>query len=181
MGLRDDDAAVHTYDAAALSQHDLDLARVLPVAGRVTLCKRGRLDLAKVDQTALGLADDLVRHDEHVAGTQIPRYRARDHTVQVVTGADLGKDLDTKHLEPLHGHAAPASLRRARSPAVSRSKARWGRSQILTSRPRRRSEEHTSELQSHSDLVCRLLLEKKKKTRTIIRRTKKNTIKNINI
>src|SRR5438034_11679968 len=28
---------------------------------------------------------------------------------------------------------------------------------------RRRSEEHTSELQSHSDLVCRLLLEKKKK------------------
>src|SRR5260221_9729537 len=29
--------------------------------------------------------------------------------------------------------------------------------------PRKRSEEHTSELQSHSDLVCRLLLEKKKK------------------
>src|SRR5438132_6819370 len=28
---------------------------------------------------------------------------------------------------------------------------------------RHRSEEHTSELQSHSDLVCRLLLEKKKK------------------
>src|SRR5438034_2662042 len=32
---------------------------------------------------------------------------------------------------------------------------------ILTLRTR--SEEHTSELQSHSDLVCRLLLEKKKK------------------
>src|SRR5947207_11549445 len=30
----------------------------------------------------------------------------------------------------------------------------------------RRSEEHTSELQSHSDLVCRLLLEKKKKNKT---------------
>src|SRR5260221_9516552 len=28
---------------------------------------------------------------------------------------------------------------------------------------KQRSEEHTSELQSHSDLVCRLLLEKKKK------------------
>src|SRR5215204_6836456 len=28
-----------------------------------------------------------------------------------------------------------------------------------------RSEEHTSELQSHSDLVCRLLLEKKKQLR----------------
>src|SRR2546421_6514560 len=31
----------------------------------------------------------------------------------------------------------------------------------------RRSEEHTSELQSRSDLVCRLLLEKKKKNSTI--------------
>src|SRR5260221_6661711 len=30
-----------------------------------------------------------------------------------------------------------------------------------------RSEEHTSELQSHSDLVCRLLLEKKKTERTV--------------
>src|SRR5260221_9707416 len=30
-----------------------------------------------------------------------------------------------------------------------------------------RSEEHTSELQSHSDLVCRLLLEKKKKKRKL--------------
>src|SRR2546425_8211836 len=32
-------------------------------------------------------------------------------------------------------------------------------------RPRQRSEEHTSELQSLAYLVCRLLLEKKKKTR----------------
>src|SRR4051812_49974318 len=35
-----------------------------------------------------------------------------------------------------------------------------------------RSEEHTSELQSHVNLVCRLLLEKKKKKRT--RTTDKN-------
>src|SRR2546430_5784851 len=33
--------------------------------------------------------------------------------------------------------------------------------------PRARSEEHTSELQSQSNLVCRLLLEKKKKTSII--------------
>src|SRR5215204_5750612 len=33
--------------------------------------------------------------------------------------------------------------------------------------PERRSEEHTSELQSHSDLVCRLLLEKKKHNHTL--------------
>src|SRR2546430_13335941 len=34
-----------------------------------------------------------------------------------------------------------------------------------------RSEEHTSELQSQSNLVCRLLLEKKKKTHTHYDRT----------
>src|SRR5438034_2683091 len=32
-----------------------------------------------------------------------------------------------------------------------------------------RSEEHTSELQSHSDLVCRLLLEKKKQQKPQVR------------
>src|SRR5260221_8073737 len=35
----------------------------------------------------------------------------------------------------------------------------------------KRSEEHTSELQSHSDLVCRLLLEKKKKDKGKIETT----------
>src|SRR5947207_4938359 len=34
--------------------------------------------------------------------------------------------------------------------------------QIIQDVAKERSEEHTSELQSHSDLVCRLLLEKKK-------------------
>src|SRR5260370_19097912 len=36
---------------------------------------------------------------------------------------------------------------------------------------RERSEEHTSELQSHLNLVCRLLLEKKKKPHTSITTT----------
>src|SRR5438132_13844189 len=49
---------------------------------------------------------------------------------------------------PADGRAAARSARAAR-PRVERQ------------RPAR-SEEHTSELQSHSDLVCRLLLEKKK-------------------
>src|SRR5438034_5780796 len=35
---------------------------------------------------------------------------------------------------------------------------------VFVGEPGLRSEEHTSELQSHSDLVCRLLLEKKKAT-----------------
>src|SRR5215468_11327127 len=41
-----------------------------------------------------------------------------------------------------------------------------------------RSEEHTSELQSHHDLVCRLLLEKKKKIKKTTLLLKKK-IKNI--
>src|SRR5260221_10907535 len=50
---------------------------------------------------------------------------------------------------------------------------------IVTSRPgeTERSEEHTSELQSHSDLVCRLLLEKKK--RDIFTRTRNSTSKTL--
>src|SRR2546427_3118837 len=51
------------------------------------------------------------------------------------------------------GPAAPACAARARGRL--RASRRAGRS---------RSEEHTSELQSQSNLVCRLLLEKKKKT-----------------
>src|SRR5687768_17806258 len=46
----------------------------------------------------------------------------------------------------------------------------YGSSSACTSR--RRSEEHTSELQSRLHLVCRLLLEKKKKTQQNILITK---------
>src|SRR5436190_8664281 len=38
-----------------------------------------------------------------------------------------------------------------------------------------RSEEHTSELQSHSDLVCRLLLEKKKKIQIVVQQDQHQT------
>src|SRR5260221_7822984 len=47
-----------------------------------------------------------------------------------------------------------------------------------------RSEEHTSELQSHSDLVCRLLLEKKKKnkhTTFVVRVCKPGTWRRTNV
>src|SRR5690349_23637460 len=39
----------------------------------------------------------------------------------------------------------------------------------LATEPQLRSEEHTSELQSRRDLVCRLLLEKKKQNRSTAR------------
>src|SRR2546421_8375226 len=43
-----------------------------------------------------------------------------------------------------------------------------------------RSEEHTSELQSRSDLVCRLLLEKKKKKKECDRNATKNEKQELN-
>src|SRR5215813_14732570 len=46
--------------------------------------------------------------------------------------------------------------------SAPRSPAPDGRSRPAGFRPRARSEEHTSELQSRPHLVCRLLLEKKK-------------------
>src|SRR5690242_21059326 len=54
----------------------------------------------------------------------------------------------------------------------SRHRSRPPRPRFLPPQPRRcrarrsRSEEHTSELQSHVNLVCRLLLEKKKEQKT---------------
>src|SRR5690606_40423914 len=58
---------------------------------------------------------------------------------------------------------------RAKSSAASSMDAPWGTARNATSQRRAmaststRSEEHTSELQSRENLVCRLLLEKKKK------------------
>src|SRR5689334_24489222 len=75
-------------------------------------------------------------------------------------------------------------LRRAHPPAFGKPQAAGpGRAASEASRfparhigrvTRRRSEEHTSELQSQFHLVCRLLLEKKKKN------TKNKTMKTIN-
>src|SRR2546429_2051097 len=55
--------------------------------------------------------------------------------------------------------SSPADRRPSSSP-------RAARSQPAPPRASRRSEEHTSELQSRLHLVCRLLLEKKKNTDT---------------
>src|SRR5690242_20977647 len=70
-----------------------------------------------------------------------------------------------------HGSGAPsgagAGRRRARKTASApRQPAIPSAPQIAHSQyTSTRSEEHTSELQSHVNLVCRLLLEKKKKTK----------------
>src|SRR5580698_6629095 len=80
-------------------------------------------------------------------------------------------------------------LRECVSARVPRQRPIWSRPSkgiaalaIRTARPMHgaispRSEEHTSELQSHVNLVCRLLLEKKKKKKKTAKNKKKKTKK----
>src|SRR5688572_31750614 len=63
-------------------------------------------------------------------------------------------------------HRAPLELAVSDSPCASRVRCRIAATHPAADAPGspERSEEHTSELQSQSNLVCRLLLEKKKNT-----------------
>src|SRR5688572_32093196 len=79
----------------------------------------------------------------------LPIYRDRDRRVR----RRLLVDPDRAQLHRHHPHDA-----RARADLVPAAAVRVGA----------RSEEHTSELQSQSNLVCRLLLEKKKQAQLII-------------
>src|SRR5215211_9439855 len=79
---------------------------------------------------------------------------------------------------PISGACTASGRSSARS--TSRPSTPTGRPAFAPSR----SEEHTSELQSHSELVCRLLLEKKKKKIILHfllkkKKKKKNKIKTI--
>src|SRR2546421_875438 len=85
-----------------------------------------------------------------------------------------------RHRSSSHRHQSRSHdthRHRSRSHDTHRHRSRSHRPRSSSNRPRSsshrlrsRSEEHTSELQSRSDLVCRLLLEKKKK-KTMIRKT----------
>src|SRR5260221_7303099 len=79
------------------------------------------------------------------AGEALPRTQLNDHIPAVLAAFE-------QQLRALGG--APAGA--AEPPVDGEQAAAHGR-----------SEEHTSELQSHSDLVCRLLLEKKKREQCI--------------
>src|SRR3712207_7823148 len=63
---------------------------------------------------------------------------------------------------------AGGDLRAALLAADRGSRMAAGLARLRRGRPRPRSEEHTSELQSRQYLVCRLLLEKKNNSRTYI-------------
>src|SRR5437588_7937904 len=94
--------------------------------------------------------------------TLFPYTRSSDLTISPPGGTAIGGAPPP----PCPALAAPPGLTPPRPQAapITRTARPSSRSVI-------RSEEHTSELQSHSDLVCRLLLEKKNKNRI---KTKQN-------
>src|SRR3712207_7775017 len=69
---------------------------------------------------------------------------------------------ETRLKAPYAGAAGSAGIRACRSPSASA-----GPGRTSTGRARSRLEEHTAELPSRQYLVCRLLLEKKKKANVI--------------
>src|SRR5215211_8892288 len=102
----------------------------------------------------------------------------REEAVGVLAAGDEGGRLDPglfprRGLLQLHLHPAPLGPAHDHAeehlrpvlgvgPAGASVDRHHGVARVVSPR---RSEEHTSELQSHSDLVCRLLLEKKKKNK----------------
>src|SRR5260221_4041586 len=71
-------------------------------------------------------------------------------------------DTATTEIYTLSLHDALPICEKPDSPGRKKSKSAPLHRHPVPVRVHERSEEHTSELQSHSDLVCRLLLEKKK-------------------
>src|SRR5207247_9374845 len=98
--------------------------------------------------------------------TSFPYTRSSD--LELRPDAVAGDDRPRRRRHPRH-LLQPARQRQLRREVREGRRGRVGRA-------RRRSEEHTSELQSRVDRVCRLLLEKKKrKTKTNQKKKKKRT------
>src|SRR5256712_5973216 len=92
------------------------------------------------------------------------------HVAKLVHIPVFGQHVDAVDPGPTTGWTPPEALLEAGAAGTlinhSERKVAWEEMAQSVPRCRRlglRSEEHTSELQSRSDIVCRLLLEKKKK------------------
>src|SRR5207302_7032110 len=89
----------------------------------------------------------------------------RDHRGGKKPAPTLADDGETGKIQPYPGSGTPSNRIWMRS-VRPRIPSKYARAASITAGAfaSRRSEEHTSELQSRENLVCRLLLEKKKKT-----------------
>src|SRR2546430_2516096 len=119
-------------------------------AVRVRLCDVGRIDARDVRDHEVG-RDDRVRGHEGLPGER---------------GLQLAPEEEIDPSQQDRRHATRVDRCAASVESNVRS-GREGRRDRAGDGQARRSEEHTSELQSQSNLVCRLLLEKKKKVNII--------------
>src|SRR5690625_3621188 len=130
--------------------------------GLFELLRRRGWDLEKVAISYIGYegGSARVRADKSVVGKIISRHGG------IKLGKGPGEMYDQKKFDT--PYLRDFLLDRGALGDVSETAAPWSRLGELytaTVRAARRSEEHTSELQSRGHLVCRLLLEKKKKNK----------------
>src|SRR5438034_7211093 len=91
------------------------------------------------------------------------RHHQDLHSFPTRRSSDLRRQLDARRFADAYEIVAlPADQRDLLGGRCDSSLTRRASHGLDPFQPIIRSEEHTSELQSHSDLVCRLLLEKKK-------------------
>src|SRR3989440_7629261 len=106
--------------------------------------------------------------DDQLGAVQVPPDGARhlEHVLQVGRAvlARWRADRDEDDVRTLDRSADVGGELQAAVPLIAHDERL--ESGLVDREPVLRSEEHTSELQSRSDLVCRLLLEKKKNTTT---------------
>src|SRR5260221_6757256 len=166
----------------AIARHQTNQARVLPILVRQTDWKDAPFSILQMLPTGTRPVVNWTRRDD--AFTDVVKGIRKAIEDLNANGATLPRVLDTTLVESipmplwnvpcrrnsyLTGQEAilqklHTTLKSDMAAALTQPQAisglgGIGKTQIAF---KRRSEEHTSELQSHSDLVCRLLLEKKK-------------------
>src|SRR5215204_4425296 len=106
---------------------------------------------------------NLLEHRDEFSGEDARRWveRAIEQS-QDPRSEDRKWAVEVEGIDEPVGYTALYGLQRQTAPELG---AIMGDERVRGRGVGRRSEEHTSELQSHSDLVCRLLLAKKKKKR----------------
>src|SRR5690606_18452263 len=134
-------------------QRELDEARARAASGRSAGAARELLDLReqlhRKDKELLDLRDQLTRRDKELLSVKDGVLALEREKADLL---DRVAELERQHAEIARTNEA---LRDDKEAAVKRADD-WKRK----AERHKRSEEHTSELQSRENLVCRLLLEK---------------------
>src|SRR5260370_18677704 len=138
---------------------DMRASAVEPVRGRENLDVAGR---DADGGFAAGQRDSLGGFGPDVGGVELNALPIHGELGGLATSASTAPTAAGRR--DVHGHAATGSASASRATTTAHGQ-RVLRAHFRALLAADRSEEHTSELQSHLNLVCRLLLEKKKKHR----------------